>query len=1047
MEPMLAEFRTVLEGLTFHEPTMSVSPSADSERPFASPAYWLDHARHAVRFADAVARMTEADVLVELGPDAALTPVVDDNRPVLASVRRKQPESKTALAALGQAWAHGAAVDWRAVLPEGRRVELPTYAFQHETYWLTGETAEAPRVAGGDERFWTAVEQEDLRALTETLGAPAELESALPALARWHRGSRRRRTMESWRYRVSWSPVAEPATTAQAPGSWLVVVDRDGGDPDVLRALTRTLADMVTVEADALRPDRTETAHALAAAAIGLPPLSGVISLLHRPEALLTLVQALGDTGIGARLWCLTRGAVAIAGSEAPYDLDAAASWGLGLVASLEHPDRWGGLIDLPDRLDDRTAGRLAGVLSGDGAEDQLALRPGGLFVRRVVPAPIAPPRRDWRPSGTVLITGGTGSLGARVARRLTALGPCSLVLLSRGGPAAPGAAELAAELEAAGARVRVVAADVTNRREMTELVTGLAADGEPVRAVFHAAGVGQDTPLAVMSPEEFAAVSAVKTEGARVLDDLFDAPGLDAFVLFSSVSAVWGSGRYAAYAAGNAYLDALAARRRSRSLPATAVAWGVWADSGMVDADAEQQLRRRGLVPMRPEDAVDTLMRVLDADESGVVVADVDWETFLAGYTAARERPLVRDLPQVRALRPRAAAPAAPEGGDIRHRLAGMSGAERDAALTDLVRGTVADVLGHSGAAAVPVDKPFVELGFDSLSAVEVRNRLNLATGLTLPAMLVFDHPTVADVRAFLSGELAGGAARQAPAATGGTEDSAESFAAIYRQIALRGRMTEVEALLSGAAALRDRFTDRSEADTRPGFVRLATGDEGPAVICFPPFAPVEQSLQFARLATFFRGRRDLSMVTVPGFLPDEPLAADIDALVDVLADATLRCADGKPFALLGYSSSGWLAHAVATALEKAGTPANGVVLLDTYLPDSMPLSLRQAMTYEVNERRSRFTTMNFTTLTALGTYRKLFRDWTPLPVAAPTLFVRPEECVPGDPAAPPVTEDWRAHWPLPHTTATIPGDHCTIVAEHADAAATAVHDWLDAR
>jgi thioesterase domain-containing protein len=307
---------------------------------------------------------------------------------------------------------------------------------------------------------------------------------------------------------------------------------------------------------------------------------------------------------------------------------------------------------------------------------------------------------------------------------------------------------------------------------------------------------------------------------------------------------------------------------------------------------------------------------------------------------------------------------------------------------------------------------------------------------------MLVFEQPSMRAVARFLRTSLVA-APDAAPTAT--TSDGAESIAAIYRRVALRGNMQEVEALLSGAAGLRERFGPQDTTAPDSGVVRLADGDTQPAVLCFPPFAPVEQSLQFARLATWFRGRRTLEMVTVPGFLPGEPLADSVTTLVDRLADAVRRAAHG-PVALLGYSSSGWLAHAVTSRLEEDGDGPAALLLLDTYLPDSMPLSLRQAMNYEVNERRARFTTMNFTTLTALGSYRRMFRPWTPAPIAAPTLFLTPEDRIPGNPDEPVTDDDWRARWPLPHTAVRIPGDHCTIVAEHAQAAAAAIDHWLAA-
>jgi thioesterase domain-containing protein/acyl carrier protein len=396
----------------------------------------------------------------------------------------------------------------------------------------------------------------------------------------------------------------------------------------------------------------------------------------------------------------------------------------------------------------------------------------------------------------------------------------------------------------------------------------------------------------------------------------------------------------------------------------------------------------------------------------------------------------LLAELPQVRALDTRTAgvAQSGLPGADTGRTVAELTGPQRDAALNDLIRRTVAGALGRPDLAGVPDDQPFVELGLDSLSAVEIRNRLGVATGLELPAMLVFDHPSVAALAVFLAGALDDSAFARRTGPAGDTGDDAESFAGIYR--------TEVEALLTGASGARTRFGDPAAA--RTGLVRLATGADAPMVICFPPFAPVEQSLQFARMAMFFRERRDLTMVEVPGFQPGSDLADSLGTLIEVLAGQAAAAAEGRPFVLMGYSSSGWMAHAVATALEERGLVASGVVLLDTYLPDSMSLPLRQAMNYEVNERRARFTTMNLTTLTALGTYRAMFRPWQPAPISAPTLFLAPQDCIPGDPAAGPVPGDWQARWPLPHTRVTVPGDHCTIVAEHAAEAAAAIHTWL---
>ncbi|MDB1090461.1 beta-ketoacyl reductase, partial [Streptomyces sp. ACA25] len=279
---------------------------------------------------------------------------------------------------------------------------------------------------------------------------------------------------------------------------------------------------------------------------------------------------------------------------DRPVDPDGGQVWGLGRTAALEFPRRWGGLVDLPAVLDARAAGRFAAALVG--GEDQVAVRASGLFARRLRRAGVLEaPRGEWCPAGPVVITGGTGALGAEVARWLARRGVGKLVLVSRRGPEAPGAAELVAELAELGAVAVVVACDVADREALAVVVAEHAVVG-----VVHAAGVVEARPLGETGVGDFAEVVRAKVLGAAHLDALL--PDAELFVLFSSVAGVWGSGGQAAYAAGNAYVDGLAERRRARGAVATAVAWGPWAEAGMlVEGDAEEHLRRRGLIPMNP--------------------------------------------------------------------------------------------------------------------------------------------------------------------------------------------------------------------------------------------------------------------------------------------------------------------------------------------------------------------------------------------------------------------------------------------------------------
>ncbi|MGV9362791.1 type I polyketide synthase [Amycolatopsis sp. NPDC003731] len=690
--------------------------------------YWYTNLRETVRL-DVAVRTLAAEgfaTFVEASPHPVLTTAIGETDGVeaLGSLRRDDGGYERFLRSLGEAHVRGVAVDWTPAFPGAHRVELPTYAFQRRRYWLDAGTAAADPV---DAAFWAAVDGLDLDAVAGTLDiAPGStLAEVLPALTRWRDRARTASEVDSWRYRIEWKPVATPSAP-ELSGRWLVVVP-DGADAGVPAALAAHGAEPVVTS------DFTSA-----------EGYAGVVSLLALDEtggatANLALAQAMAGTG--TPLWLLTRGGVTGDGISPAQ----AMTWGLGRVIGLELPGIWGGLLDLPAEPDAATAALLAAALSGVDAEDQLAIRPSGLLARRLVRAPVTPPAQRWKPRGTVLITGGTGALGGHVARRLAADGAEHLVLTSRRGPDAPGAADLEAELSALGTRVTIAACDVADRDALAALLAGL---DEPVRAVFHAAGLPQATPVIDTTAAEFAAVTEGKVAGARHLDELLG-DDLDAFVLFSSNAGVWGSGGQGAYGAGNAYLDALAEQRRARGAAATSVAWGFWGGGGMAgDVELEDQLRRRGLREMAPEAAVEALCQALDAEEVFLAVADVDWARFAPGFTLSRRRPLIEDIPEVQALpaeEPEATRPA------LAHRIAGLGEPEARRLLLDLVRGQATSVLGHDSPAAVPAGRAFRELGFDSLTAVEVRNRINAATGLTLPATLVFDHPNPAA----LAGEL----------------------------------------------------------------------------------------------------------------------------------------------------------------------------------------------------------------------------------------------------------------------------------------------------
>ncbi|HET6711870.1 MAG TPA: SDR family NAD(P)-dependent oxidoreductase [Amycolatopsis sp.] len=768
MDPVLDDLAEVAAGLTYASPRVpwvGALAGAPVEAPDA--AYWPAQARAAVRFGAAVAALAAqgVSVFLEIGPDGTLSALAPASCPdgAFVPVLRKDTPVATGLA---QAWVRGVAVDWTAV-SRGRRISLPTTVFRHQRFW---PKPAAPAAPAGDSAFWTAVEQGDLQHVTDALavGGDQPLREVLPALASYRRRERDASAVAGWRYRIGWEPLAEPGPAAPT-GTWLVVADPARATEDCLRALSG--ARTVLVETTAT--DRTELAEALAGVVedvtgvVALPAAGGTGAVPPGVAATLALVQALGDLDVTAPLWVLTAGAVAPAPGEPVADPAQAQIWGLGRVVGLEHPDRWGGLADLPSTVDDTAVARLRAILAGTG-EDQVAIRPGGVFGRRLHHAPVPARTRPWTPRGSVLVTGGTGGLGGHVGRWLAGRGAPHVALAGRRGPGAAGVAAQAAELAGLGTAVDVFACDAADRGHLAAVLDRLPG----LTAVVHAAGLGQVTPTAETTLAEHEHVVAAKVDGARWLDEL--TTDLDAFVLFSSIAATWGSARQPAYAAGNAALDALAVNRRARGLAATSVAWGMWAGAGM--GAGGEEFARRGLRMMDTRHAITALAQAVDAGEATLTVADVDWARFAPAFTMRRPSPLLAALPEVRA----ALTPETPvaDGGFAR-RLDGLTPAEQERLLAELVRTEAAAALGHDDAAEVEPDRAFKDLGFDSLTAIELRNRLGAATGLALPATLVFDHPAPAALAAFLRAELLGD-----PGEAGLTEE-----------------LDRFEALLAGAA------------------------------------------------------------------------------------------------------------------------------------------------------------------------------------------------------------------------------------------------------
>jgi acyl transferase domain-containing protein len=752
--------------------------------------YWYRNLRTQVGFAPAIGALAEQGhrVFVEVSSHPVLTTSIQDiaaGAVVTGTLRRDDGGMRRVLTGLAELHVRGISVDWRACFTGESRIPLPTYAFQRERYWLEELEVPSSRGTALDGEFWTALDREDFDALAGTLSLESpeqrsSLQALAPALSAWHRQRQADSTVDEWRYRVGWQALGE-GRPGEFTGTWIVVTPGDDEAVDaVAGGLTAQGAWVVRLEVGPAGADRAGLAERVREISTELGDVRGMVSFLGLARgthpghpvlpvavvAAVTLVQAVDDAGLDAPLWFVTRGAVSVDAGDPASDPAQAMVWGMGRVAALEHPGRWAGLADLPAVVDETAIRHLLGVLVGVSGEDQVAVRPSGVLGRRLLPAPLGgrSGEQAWTPHGTVLVTGGLSGVGARVARWLAARGAEHLLLAGRRGMDTPGARDLVDELTRLGARTTVTACDIADRDALRRMLGGVPAE-TPLTAVVHAAGVATTGALRDTTLPEFAEVLAGKVAGAAHLDELLADRPLDAFVLFSSNAAVWGSGGQGAYAAANAYLDALAERRRSRGLTATSVAWGAWAGGGMSSgsAEVEDQLSRIGLRTMDPELALTALARAVEHGETHVVVTDLDWDRFAPGFTARRPSSLLGDLPQARAALgtgdDSAAETAGEAGSALGAKLAGLSAEDRVHALVDLVRTEAAVVLGFAGPDGIDPGQAFRDLGFDSLTAVELRNRLVAATGLRLPPALVFDYPTPAAVAGQLRSRLPDGA------------------------------------------------------------------------------------------------------------------------------------------------------------------------------------------------------------------------------------------------------------------------------------------------
>ncbi|MDZ8184143.1 MAG: type I polyketide synthase [Nostoc sp. ChiSLP02] len=796
MQPMLADFMQVANSIKFAAPKLKLISNLTGElatQEIATPEYWCRHILSPVEFAASIATLEQQKVAayVEIGPKPILLGmgrecVTKAEGLWLPSLRPGQDDWQVMLSSLAQLHCHGVAVDWQGfdAVYERMRLHLPTYPFQRQRFWVESKSEQKT-----DDLVQSSIvkllHQGNVEQLTQQLASQLSadeqiyLPKLLEVLVKQHHLEIASPTIPDWFYQIAWQPQSRRQSEAQVPqqlGSWLILGDRGGLGQAIAQLLENQGHRCILVyPGDVYQQQETTTwsvnpAHRedfsrllQEALPSGELPWRGVIHLWNLETtqttdfslsgeciSVLHLIGAIAEyqQPVTPTLWLVTRGAMSV-NSSLPA-VQQSPVWGVGKVVALEHPELWGGMIDLDPQPTANEALTLLAEINDAQKEDHLAFRSGQRYVARLVPMqPTASSQTNFNYDGTYLITGGLGALGLKLAEWLVNQGVKSLVLLGRRGASSEAQATIS-KMQAAGIKILIAQADVSNKTDMLRVLETVAESMPPLKGVIHAAGVvGYDT-ITGMDLTTWESILRPKVLGGWILHQLTENLELDLFVSFSSIASVWGSKGQAHYAAANHFLDTLANYRRSKGLPALSVNWGPWAEVGMAVGEAEQFLARMGVQALQPQLALNALGVALKADASQVTIANIDWTVFKGIYEARGQRLLLEKLGrQVQ----ENTGKAVEKKSEILQKLATATVNERQIILIAYLQTQISQVLGMS---ELPeTHRGFFEMGIDSLMAVDLKTRLETALNCSLPGTLLFEAPNIQDLATYLGKEV----------------------------------------------------------------------------------------------------------------------------------------------------------------------------------------------------------------------------------------------------------------------------------------------------
>ncbi|WP_424102172.1 type I polyketide synthase [Moorena producens] len=815
MEPMLAEFEAIASEITYNQPTIPLISNVTgttADDSIATASYWVNHVRQPVKFAQSMESLHQEgyEVFLEIGSKPILLGMLRQCLPEgvgvwLPSLRPGQEDWQVLLHSLGELYVRGVKVDWLGFDQDYSRskVVLPTYPFQRQRYWIETSEKDSQKVAYSDSKNQTTTIMDWLnngktQQLAQQLQKVAKftpeqtnlLPELLEILVKQHRSQLTagtiKETLKDWFYQVEWKPWLNPQTKISIqPGHWLILADTTVVGENLAQQLQQQGYECSLVYRGdhyqklnkgvyQLNPTEPQGFQRLIQA-IGENskfPLQKVIHLwgLDAPTpkdltitsleqaqpwecgTVLHLVKALIKTNSLPQLWLVTRGAQSVLSQTEEVSVAASPLWGMGRVISLEHPQLWGGLVDLdPQTPESETETLLQLLADNNQLEDHLALRGKRTYIARLVKqSPTVSPPVSLESNATYLITGGLGALGLHTAKWMVEKGARNLVLISRTKPSQHKIAAIS-NLQQQGAEVVLVQGDVCNFEELSKVFEQVDSHLAPLKGIVHAAGVGAFQPMQQMELTQLEEVMAAKVIGGWILHQLTQDKELDFFVSFSSIAAVWGAAGQAHYAASNHFLDGLTHYRRAKGLPSLSINWGPWSGGGMAGEQELKELGKRGVESLSPEEGTAALEQLWTSGNLQITVANVNWSLFKQLYEIGRRRLLLEEI-EVEPLETQLS--NSQPNAEILQQIEASSPREREKLLITHFQSEVAQVLGMT-ASQIDVQQPLNTMGLDSLMAVELRNRVQSDLGVDVPIVKFIEDISIVGLATEVNGQL----------------------------------------------------------------------------------------------------------------------------------------------------------------------------------------------------------------------------------------------------------------------------------------------------